>query len=60
MLKINVFTFVGGFWLDPVLVLGRSTAVGDSGDVFTGVVAVNKIKHKFNKEKKWQETQTET
>lgn len=38
--KIKVFTFVGAFWPDPVLVLGRSTVVGDSGDVFTGVVAI--------------------
>jgi len=56
-----MFTFVGAFWPDPVLVLGRSTVVGDSGDVFTGVVAVNKIKyinnekrHKQNHNQNWK------
>jgi len=59
--KINEFTFVGAFWPDPVLVLGRSTVVGDSGDVFTGVVAVHKIKyinnekrHKQNHNQNWK------
>lgn len=37
------------------MVLGRSTAVGDSGDVFTGVVAVNKTQE-VNKTKTTRDT----